>query len=235
MNVSIAVIKIHCVPVFLVFNKKGDQMSNNNDMQVVSNNTIVMTDAINNILSNIADNHLLVSNIETPKAYIKKKQGMDYVELGFLKGMADKHFPGWSWEIINSEALGSEAYVVHGRLKWFDAGIWRTGDMVAAHRIQKKKGSDKFVDVGNDVKAANTDTMKKAFNMYLNISDDVYRNQLDDLELSDDQYTEIIEVAVDISAKQGADIDELIKDGTINTTNYKGSLSKLKRIQNEKR
>ena len=71
--------------------------------------------------------------------------------------------------------------------------------------------------------------------MYLNISDDVYRNQLDDLELSDDQYTEIIEVAVDISAKQGADIDELIKDGTINTTNYKGSLSKLKRIQNEKR
>ena len=207
-------------------------MSNNQDMIVVDADMLKATDQIREAITN---KHKKVSDMSTPNPFIKKKMGMDYVEFSYMREIADKEYPGWSWTIEKTENLGSEAYVVQGRLKWYDEGIWRTGDMVAAHRIQKKKGSDKFVDVGNDVKAANTDTMKKAFNMYLNISDDVYRNQLDDLELSDDQYAEIIEVAADVSAKQAKSIDELIKDGTINTTNYKGSLSKLKRIQNEKR
>ena len=58
-----------------------------------------------------------------------------------------------------------------------------TGAMTAAHRIQKQRGTESFVDIGIDVKAANTDCIKKAFNFYLNIADDVYRNQVDDLEL----------------------------------------------------
>ena len=68
---------------------------------------------------------------------------------------------------------------MHGRLKWFDNGVWREGDMVAAHRIQTKKGgtANDFVDIGNDVKAANTDTMKKAFNVYMDIAADVYRSE----------------------------------------------------------
>ena len=64
----------------------------NNKMQVVSDNTIIMTDAINDKLSNITNLHKKVSNIKTPKAYIKKKMGLDYVEIGYMRDMADKHY-----------------------------------------------------------------------------------------------------------------------------------------------
>ena len=177
----------------------------------------------------ITDKHKLVSGLKTPSPYIKKKQGMDYVEYSYMREVADKEFPGWSWTIEKTEVLGSEAYVVHGRLKWFDEGIWRQGDMCAAHRIQKKRGIDEFVDIGNDVKAANTDCIKKAFNMYLNICDDVYRNQVEDFELSDEQKDEIVEAAALVNETRLQEITELIKDQIIHNGNYKSSLAKLQR------
>ena len=146
-----------------------------------------------------------------------------------MREIADKEYAGWSWEIVKTENLGSAAYVVHGRLKWYDEGIWRTGDMVAAHRIQTKRGTGDFVDIGNDIKAANTDCMKKAMNMYLNIADDVYRNQIEDLELSDEMKNQILVVASEISESKMEQIHKLIKDQKLNTSNYNGSLSKLKR------
>ena len=177
----------------------------------------------------ITDKHKLVSSLTTPSPYIKKKQGMDYVEYSYMREVADKQFPGWSWTIEKTEVLGSEAYVVHGRLKWFDEGIWRQGDMCAAHRIQKKRGIDEFVDIGNDVKAANTDCIKKAFNMYMNICDDVYRNQVEDFELSDEQKDEIVEAAALVSESRLHEITELLKDQVIHNGNYKSSLAKLNR------
>jgi len=177
----------------------------------------------------ITDKHKLVSSLTTPSPYIKKKQGMDYVEYSYMREVADKQFPGWSWTIEKTEVLGSEAYVVHGRLKWFDEGIWRQGDMCAAHRIQKKRGIDEFVDIGNDVKAANTDCIKKAFNMYMNICDDVYRNQVEDFELSDEQKDEIVEAAALVSESRLHEITELLKDQVIHNGNYKSSLAKLQR------
>ena len=125
--------------------------------------------------------------------------------------------------------LGSEAYVVQGRLTWYDEGLWRKADMVAAHRIQKKRGTNEFVDIGNDVKAANTDCIKKAFNMYLNIADDVYRNQVEDLSLTDEQANDILVVAGDISEERIEQIHDLIKEQAINTANYNSSLLKLER------
>ena len=177
----------------------------------------------------ITDKHKHVSGLTTPSPYVKKKQGMDYVEYSYMREIADKEFPGWSWTIEKTEVLGSEAYVVHGRLKWFDEGIWRQGDMCAAHRIQKKRGIDEFVDIGNDVKAANTDCIKKAFNMYLNICDDVYRNQVEDFELSDEQKDEIVEAAALVNESRLQEITELIKDQVIHNGNYKSSLAKLQR------
>jgi len=177
----------------------------------------------------ITDKHKHVSELKTPGPYVKKKQGMDYVEYSYMREVADKEFPGWSWTIEKTEVLGSEAYVVHGRLKWFDEGIWRQGDMCAAHRIQKKRGIDEFVDIGNDVKAANTDCIKKAFNMYLNICDDVYRNQVEDFELSDEQKDEIVEAAALVNEARLQEITELIKDQVIHNGNYKSSLAKLQR------
>jgi len=173
--------------------------------------------------------HKKVSDMSTPKPFVKKKMGMDYVEFSYMREIVDKEYPGWSWTIEKTENLGSEAYVIHGRLKWYDEGIWREGDMVAAHRIQKKRGTNEFVDIGNDIKASNTDCIKKAFNFYLNIADDVYRNQVDDMELSDEQKNDILVLAGEISEDRLSQVHELIKDQSINTANYNASFAKLER------
>ena len=199
---------------------------NNTDVVVVDQEMLAATDIIRKA---ITEKHKKVSGMATPKPFVKKKMGMDYVEYSYMREIADKEYPGWSWTIQKTEVLGSEAFVVQGRLKWYDEGIWREADMVAAHRIQKKRGTNEFVDIGNDVKASNTDCIKKAFNMYLNIADDVYRNQVDDMELSDEQKNDILLVASEINQERMSQIHELIKDQTIHTANYKASYAKLKR------
>jgi len=197
-----------------------------NQIMLTDNNSL---DILNEALRGITNKHKKVSNIATPTPFIKKKMGMEYVEYSYMREIADKEYPGWSWIVINTENLGSEAFVVHGRLKWFDSGVWREGDMTAAHRIQKKRGTSEFVDIGNDIKAANTDCIKKAFNMYLNIADDVYRNQVDDYELSDDEKEEILLAAGSISDEKLKQITSLINDLVIHKGNYKSSMAKLKR------
>ena len=185
---------------------------------------------INKSLKSITRKHKKVSKIKTPKAFIKKKMGMDYVEYSYMREIAEKEYPGWSWNIIKTEVLGSEAYVVHGRLKWFDNGVWREGDMTAAHRIQKKRGTTEFVDIGNDIKASNTACIKKAFNHYMNIADDVYRNQIEDPKLNDEQVDIIVNLAENIDASTAKMVIEKIRDGEINNFNYKASFSKLERM-----
>ena len=199
---------------------------NNNGVMIVDESSLA---AVNQMRKAITDKHKSVSNIATPKPFVKKKMGMDYVEYSYMREVADKEFPGWSWIIVKTENLGSEAYVIHGRLKWYDEGIWREGDMTAAHRIQKKRGTNEFVDIGNDIKAANTDCIKKAFNFYLNIADDVYRNQVEDMELSDEQKNDILILAADVSDERVSQIHDLIKEQSIHTANYSASFSKLER------
>ena len=201
-------------------------MSNKNEVMVVDEQMLQATDAVRKAITN---KHKKVSRLKTPKPFIKKKMGLDYVEFSYMRDVADKEFPGWSWTIEKTEVLGSEAYVVQGRLTWYDEGLWRKADMVAAHRIQKKRGTNEFVDIGNDVKAANTDCIKKAFNMYLNFADDVYRNQVEDLSLTDEQANDILVVAGDISEERIEQIHDLIKEQAINTANYNSSLLKLER------
>ena len=77
-------------------------------------------DVINESLSRITEHQKKVGKIQTPKGLVKKKMGFDYVELSYMKKIANEQYPGWSWTIINSEAMGTAAYLVHGRLKWFD-------------------------------------------------------------------------------------------------------------------
>ena len=199
---------------------------NSNGIMTVDESSLA---AVNQMRKAITDKHKSVSNIATPKPFVKKKMGMEYVEYSYMREVADKEFPGWSWIIVKTENLGSEAYVIHGRLKWYDEGIWREGDMTAAHRIQKKRGTNEFVDIGNDIKAANTDCIKKSFNFYLNIADDVYRNQVEDMELSDDQKNDILILAADVSEERVSQIHDLIKEQAINTANYNASFSKLER------
>ena len=201
-------------------------MSKNNEIIVVDEQTLQVNDTIREA---ITAKHKFVSRIKTPKPFIKKKMGLDYVEFSYMREIADKEYPGWSWTIEKTEVLGSEAFVVQGRLLWYDEGIWRKADMVAAHRIQKKRGTNEFVDIGNDIKASNTDCIKKAFNMYLNIADDVYRNQVEDLQLSDEQKNEILVLASDVSEERMEQVHELIKDQAVNTANFDSSIRKLER------
>ena len=185
-------------------------------------------DALENQLKQITHQHKSIGKIETPKGLIKKRQGFDYVELSYMKNMANEQFPGWSWTIIKGEALGSNAYVVHGRLKWLDNGLWREGDMVAAHRIQTKRDSNEFVDIGNDIKSANTDCMKKALNVYMDIAADVYRSE--DPALDDNQYEKLIELSKKVDKDTELNIAVKINNGEINSNNYKASVAKLERM-----
>jgi hypothetical protein len=100
--------------------------------------------------------------------------------------------------------------------------------MVAAHRIQTKRGTDEFVDIGNDIKSANTDCMKKALNVYLDIAADVYRSE--DPTLDDTQYEKLMNTAKKISKDMSYEIAKKINDSQINTSNYKASLAKLERM-----
>ena len=196
-----------------------------NELTLIENGSL---STINKALNNITKHHKKVSDIKTPKPFVKQKMGMDYVEYSYMREIADKEYPGWSWTVIKTEFAGTEAYVVHGRLKWFDNGVWREGDATAAHRVQKKRGSDDYVDLGNDIKAANTDCIKKAFNMYMNICDDVYRNQVEDPELTDEQKNNILESAK--LAGRDTEVMEKVESGVINAFNYKASIAKLERL-----
>ena len=196
-----------------------------NELTLIENGSLT---AVSEALDNITKHHKKVSDIKTPKPFVKQKMGMDYVEYSYMREIADKHYPGWSWIVIKTEFAGTEAYVVHGRLKWFDNGVWREGDSTAAHRVQKKRGSSDYVDLGNDIKAANTDCIKKAFNMYMNICDDVYRNQVEDPELTDEQMANISELSK--LADRQDEVMNKVNEGIINAFNYKAAIAKLERL-----
>ena len=193
----------------------------------VESSSIVSSD----IFDAMRDLHNDVSMTDTPKSFIKNKMGLEYVEVGYMKKMADTYYPGWSWTIINTELLGSEAFMVHGRLKWFEGGIWREGDMTAAHRIQKKRNSEEFVDVGNDIKSANTDCIKKAFNMYLNISDDVYRNRVEDTSLSQEDIDYLYKEMEDLSDEWKDKISLSIENGDIEKRDIEKVINRINQIK----
>ena len=65
--------------------------------------------------------------------------------------------------------------------------------------------------------------------MYLNIADDVYRNQVEDLELSDEQKNDILVVASELGEDKMEQIHGLINNQSINTANYNSSKLKLER------
>lgn len=193
---------------------------------------LIHNDVNDSIALSITEHHKTVSNIDTPKFFVKNKMGADYVEYSYMREIADKHYPGWSWNIIKSEALGSEAYVVQGRLRWFDNGIWREGDAVAAHRVQTKRDGNGFVDIGNDIKAANTDAIKKAFNMYMNIADDVYRNRVEDLTLTEEEVENIMTAQEHIQDSEIRDkIVNSLKRGEILKTDYNKVMNHIENIK----
>ena len=173
--------------------------------------------------------HNNVSSISTPRAFVKDKGGFDYVDEAYMRHQLNTHYPIWKWEIVKYEFVGDKAIVVHGRLTIIDHGVERHFDSVAAHRIASN--SKGYVDIGNDLKAANSDCFKVAVNRLCNVADDVYRKQIPNLELDAVQMEHVVELSKEIGNYD--EIQSKLEDLSINSMNYEAAVRKLIQMQGE--
>lgn len=158
-----------------------------------------------------------ISNEETPKIdgtgkkIIDKKGNYDYIIVSYMVECLDKHFPGWSWEIAAPlQFLGSEWIVAQGTLSILDEHLIAFGVKPPvrkfygcnAARIAYGRGKphtlENIVDVGNNVKSANTEAMKVAINRLTHIGDDVYGKRIE--EEGAGSYETILETKSDSNA-----------------------------------
>ena len=175
--------------------------------------------------------HQNVSEAPTPQDVVKSRNGFDYVDEGYMRWRLNQHYPIWSWEVIKYETLGDKAIVVHGRLKIIDEGVPRSFDSVAAHRIAQARSGAGYVDLGNDLKAANSDAFKVAVNRLCNVADDVYRKQYIDNTLSQNQYDNMLLIMSQLDVQEAGRVDVALQSGKINKDNYEKVVSKLKVIK----
>ena len=178
--------------------------------------------------SSLISKHQNVSEEPTPQDVVKSRNGFDYVDEGYMRWRLNQHYPIWSWEVIKYETLGDKAIVVHGRLKIIDEGVPRSFDSVAAHRIAQARSGAGYVDLGNDLKAANSDAFKVAVNRLCNVADDVYRKQYIDKTLSQNQYDALLLVMSQLDVQEAEKVEIALSSGKINTDNYDKVMSKLK-------
>ena len=190
---------------------------------IVKNNSLVELEA------EVISKHDKISMIDTPAYYIKQQQGFDYVDEGYMRHLLNQHYPVWKWEIISHEFIGDKAISVHGRLTIIDNGIERHFDAIDAHRIaSNEKG---YVDIGNDLKSANSDCFKVAVNRLCNIADDVYRKRIEDISLDTKQIKSIegkLKKIEDDSTRKK--IHSGIENMTINATNYDATIRKIETL-----
>lgn len=198
----------------------------------MENKIIESNDSIINTEDNLQMKHDFVSNVPTPRAFVKDKGGFDYVDEAYMRNQMNKHYPIWKWEIIKYEFVGTEAIAVHGRLTIVDNGVERHFDAVAAHRIARNQKG--YVDLGNDLKASNSDCFKVAVNRLCNIADDVYRKQIPDLDLSQDQKESISQALDGIDADTVKKVKQGIESLTINATNFEATIKKLNQMKEGK-
>ena len=172
--------------------------------------------------------HQKVSEEPTPSDVVKSRNGFDYVDEGYMRWRLNQYYPIWSWEVIKYETLGDKAIVVHGRLKVMDEGVPRSFDSVAAHRIAVSRNGSGYVDLGNDLKAANSDAFKVAVNRLCNVADDVYRKQYIDKSLDEVQENALMDVIAEMDKKEADQVYKALQSGKINKDNYDKVISKLK-------
>ena len=174
----------------------------------------------------VISKHEKVSMLDTPKHYVKQQQGFDYVDEGYMRHLLNMHYPIWKWEIINHEFIGDKAISVHGRLTIVDNGVERHFDSIDAHRIaSNQKG---YVDIGNDLKSANSDCFKVAVNRLCNIADDVYRKRIEDISLESKQLKKIEGKLNKLKDKETiAKIKVGIEGMSINKTNFDATIRKI--------
>ena len=180
----------------------------------------------------LSTKHSTISDVPTPKTFIKQKAGFDYVDEAYMRNQLNKYFPIWKWEILKYEFIGDKVITVHGRLTIIDNGIERHFDSVDAHRIAVSRDGGNYVDLGNDLKAANTDAFKVAVNRLCNIADDVYRKNIPNLVLSLEQISDITDLSQEVGNYEV--IEPKLQDLSINSINYEATMRKLKQMKEPK-
>jgi len=200
-------------------------MKNGKDVMVKNSGLI-------EVETSVITKHSEVSQLDTPNYYVKQQQGFDYVDEGYMRHLLNLHYPIWKWEIIKYEFIGDKAIAVHGRLTIMDNGVERHFDSIDAHRVASNdKG---YVDIGNDLKSANTDCFKVAVNRLCNIADDVYRKRIEDITLSTEQKTAIKGKLKAMKDKASVvKIEAGIEKMTINSTNYDATMRKIETLIGE--
>tara|TARA_Y100000310_G_scaffold221515_1_gene223091 strand:- start:1539 stop:2147 length:609 start_codon:yes stop_codon:yes gene_type:complete len=197
-----------------------------------SNGALTVNNSLVELETDVISKHSSVSQIDTPKHYVKQQQGFDYVDEGYMRHLLNMHYPIWKWEIINHEFIGDKAISVHGRLTIVDNGVERHFDSIDAHRIaSNQKG---YVDIGNDLKSANSDCFKVAVNRLCNIADDVYRKRIEDISLEPKQLKKIEGKLNKLKDKETiAKIKVGIEAMSINKTNFDATIRKIDSLTGE--
>jgi hypothetical protein len=120
------------------------------------------------------------------------KMGYRYIWEPYMRDRLDYYFPGWSWEMAAPIQILDRHWVIfQGTLTIIDPSLLVFGIRppvrkfygTDAHRVSFKQGEtpsyDSMVDLGNDIKAANTDALKVAINRLCHIGDDIYKKRIE--------------------------------------------------------
>jgi len=197
--------------------------------------------AINTELcSVIREDKKKISSLTTPKPHVKTRpDGLDYVEEKYMRDQLNEHYPVWSWDIVETQFLGSEWCIVTGVLNIVDNSIPRKYASMGAARIQFKKGLDhtpeNVVDVDKNVASANTNAFKRAINRLCNICDDVYRKQVEDYALSEGQLKELETAMEGLDKSTTSTIWSRVDDQSVSTLNFDATLRRIEQLKDKEK
>ena len=108
-------------------------------------------------------------------------------------------------------------------------GKVRHYDSIAAHQVATLRDSGAYSDIGNDMKAANTDAFKVAINRLCNVADDVYRKAVLNIEQLDTLESLLLQTPTGIQRK----VIKGIVDKEINPITFEATVLKLDSIISE--
>jgi len=139
----------------------------------------------NNLLN---DRQLKVLLGKTPDRYIKQRPAKgggtwNYVSTAYIQKMLNLAF-GWRWsfEIVHQE-ITEKQVIVQGRLSFTTLGETFTKMQFGRKDIMFSKGTTTPMDLGNDLKAAASDSLKKCASM-IGIAQDIYgKEDFKDIEV----------------------------------------------------
>jgi hypothetical protein len=128
-----------------------------------------------------AQQSLLIAT--TPKQYVKQRKArgnqiVDYVEVGYVIRQLNLLFGHlWDFEILEDKILGDEV-IVKGKLsvKSRDSQVVITKMQYGSSEVKRLKESKQPISIGDDLKAAASDSLKKCASL-VGIALDVYSGE----------------------------------------------------------